>query len=291
MHGDWPGAMDCSLDDLWLGSDIPQHDGFIGFEEEPRMQQIGRHTAWDACAHLNAVQARAAARRMQEILHRQVSETDSWREIKWAGQRWLLQLFQQPNWRAEMQKHYGTSWQEEWDRLENNDDKLNFISFRSMSEKSLMVNYSAYIDRIIAESRKPVMTRAPIPDPTGPLLVLVPDFNRIIGFIAYNDTQNALLLTALALQAFHVEHGAYPPALAALVPKYLPKIPDDPFARAGNLLYALRGEHYLLYSIGPDGKDDGGIPMANEDMMAGVRFFPLSSQTPQGDIVAGTSVR
>ena len=66
---------------------------------------------------------------------------------------------------------------------------------------------------------------------------------------------------ALALRAYRVENGAYPTKLADLAPKYLAKLPDDPFAKSGPLGYKLTGDKYILYSIGPDGKDSGGTPI------------------------------
>jgi len=50
-------------------------------------------------------------------------------------------------------------------------------------------------------------------------------------------------MTDLALRAHHLEKGANPESLAAIVPEYLPEVPDD---------------GYLLYSVGRDGVDDGG---------------------------------
>ncbi|HOF89379.1 MAG TPA: hypothetical protein PLZ36_14945 [Armatimonadota bacterium] len=70
-------------------------------------------------------------------------------------------------------------------------------------------------------------------------------------------TDQQMLLTALALQAFHTDTGVYPDTLAALCPAYLAAPPRDPFSR-GVLRYARAGDTFLLYSIGPDAHDDGG---------------------------------
>ena len=113
---------------------------------------------------------------------------------------------------------------------------------------------------------------------------------------ALTNTLNALLLTTLALQAYRMEHGAFPTTLTALVPAYLPEIPDDPFARAGSLHYRLYGQKYLLYSIGPDGKDDGGRPIENPTATSANRYQVMPYQaappwhTADGDIVAGVNL-
>jgi len=68
-------------------------------------------------------------------------------------------------------------------------------------------------------------------------------------------TRNTLLATALA--AHFAEHKAYPAKLAALAPKSIAKVPDDVFS-GKPLIYKRTAKGYLLYSVGVNGKDDGG---------------------------------
>jgi hypothetical protein len=65
------------------------------------------------------------------------------------------------------------------------------------------------------------------------------------------------LRLAIALEMYHRDNKAYPKALGNLAPKYLKAVPGDRFSGKG-LIYQLRGLGYLLYSVGPNGKDDGG---------------------------------
>ncbi len=67
-----------------------------------------------------------------------------------------------------------------------------------------------------------------------------------------------LLICELGIRTYHSEHGRPPHRLADLVPDYLPAVPQDPFGD-GPLVYRRNGQHYLLYSVGPDGRDDGGL--------------------------------
>jgi hypothetical protein len=62
---------------------------------------------------------------------------------------------------------------------------------------------------------------------------------------------------AFALAAYQREHGKYPEKLDALAPKYLAKIPNDLFTDKP-LVYRPNEKGYLLYSFGPDGKDNDG---------------------------------
>jgi hypothetical protein len=67
---------------------------------------------------------------------------------------------------------------------------------------------------------------------------------------------------AFALEAFRDARGAYPAALAELAPDFIVELPEDPFSGAA-LVYARDGERFTLYSVGPDGLDDGGRPDEN----------------------------
>lgn len=70
----------------------------------------------------------------------------------------------------------------------------------------------------------------------------------------------SLLLADIAIRRFRLDHGAYPAGLDQLVPKYLKSLPPDPFSREKPLRYIPASGGCLLYSLGPDLKDDGGKP-------------------------------
>jgi hypothetical protein len=66
-----------------------------------------------------------------------------------------------------------------------------------------------------------------------------------------------LLEVELALRFYQSEQGRVPIRLDELVPSYLSKVPPDPFS-GRPLSYRPQGTNWLLYSVGPDGVDDGG---------------------------------
>ena len=59
-----------------------------------------------------------------------------------------------------------------------------------------------------------------------------------------------------SIAAYRADHGTYPARLSDLVPKYIPKVPDDPFA-AAPIRYTINEGGYVLHSFGPDQWDDG----------------------------------
>lgn len=64
--------------------------------------------------------------------------------------------------------------------------------------------------------------------------------------------------TAVALERYRdTHHNLYAQFLSDLTPAYLARVPDDPFD-GKPLRYRKAGKGYILYSIGPDLKDDHG---------------------------------
>jgi hypothetical protein len=67
-----------------------------------------------------------------------------------------------------------------------------------------------------------------------------------------------LAATALGARLYALEHGRLPATLEELAPKYLPAVPDDPMADGKKLGYVAEEARPRLYSVGENGKDDGG---------------------------------
>jgi hypothetical protein len=65
------------------------------------------------------------------------------------------------------------------------------------------------------------------------------------------------LRVAFAMAAYRADNEHYPEKLADLAPKYLTAVPDDVFSGKA-LIYKPSEKGYLFYSVGPNGKDDGG---------------------------------
>lgn len=65
-----------------------------------------------------------------------------------------------------------------------------------------------------------------------------------------------------ALELYQREHGDYPEGLDALVPAYVADLPPDPFT-GDPLVYRVVKGGYLLYSLGPNMVDDGGITLVH----------------------------
>lgn len=62
----------------------------------------------------------------------------------------------------------------------------------------------------------------------------------------------------LAATRARLANGALPEATETLVPEFLMTLPQDPFLEDGPLVAKIDGDGWLVYSVGPNGKDDGG---------------------------------
>ena len=74
-------------------------------------------------------------------------------------------------------------------------------------------------------------------------------------------TQQRLFLLHLAVNLYHDRHGKWPEDLSDLAPDILPVVFEDSYSKSG-FAYRVEGEGddrgYQLYSVGSNGKDDGG---------------------------------
>ncbi|HLK55880.1 MAG TPA: hypothetical protein VKU00_04935, partial [Chthonomonadaceae bacterium] len=279
-----------------LGVEIPHGSVLIGELVGSACQAIGRKDIWSEMDHLNAGQSRKAIQRLESILARQVPYADTLQEEKWFGQSALLEVFRQKNAiRQMMASANGQS-------NSGGNPPVDFtqLFWLAYSKERVMADYTHYMDQLIANNHQPYGAHVPDPPvPNDPICqIICPVFTQAHFNVASSNVQNHLLLTALALHAYQLEHGAYPNTLQELVPGYLAKLPQDEMAKQGMFLYQSKakdpshGVAYLLYSVGPDGVDDGGRPIDDPSKVSSgnptARYRP--DVQSNGDIVVGVNV-
>jgi hypothetical protein len=76
-------------------------------------------------------------------------------------------------------------------------------------------------------------------------------------WLGMNDALIRTAIAALAAERFRLDHGTWPDSLDQLVPNYLAAVPNDPFI-AGPIKLRKLSDGLFIYSVGYDGKDDGG---------------------------------
>jgi hypothetical protein len=80
----------------------------------------------------------------------------------------------------------------------------------------------------------------------------------VINKAMHAETDRSLTICDVALKRYRLRHGSLPPSLDALVPEFLASVPID-YMDGKPIKYRLdSGGAFILYSVGEDGKDDGG---------------------------------
>ena len=86
----------------------------------------------------------------------------------------------------------------------------------------------------------------------------VPALFRFRERMSLHEAKIQVCKTGLALKIYKAKHGMYPESLAKLVSDILKEIPNDPFTEK-SLIYRKSKDGFILYSFGPNMKDDKGI--------------------------------
>ena len=104
------------------------------------------------------------------------------------------------------------------------------------------------------KTRGPLKFRYPV---SG---IVIPNNSKAIDNQVKNETLRQLAIAAIALKRFELRHTNLPRELSELHPEFLPSLPTDYFD-GKPVRYRLKGDgSFLLYSVGPDFRDDGGQP-------------------------------
>ncbi len=88
--------------------------------------------------------------------------------------------------------------------------------------------------------------------------ILIPALNRAQIRQAQDNARLDGLKLVCALKIYKKNNGYYPDSLAELVPSIIPELLLDEFT-GENFIYRKQGKGFILYSLGPNEKDDDGI--------------------------------
>jgi hypothetical protein len=143
------------------------------------------------------------------------------------------------------------------------------------------------------------VARVPAAPPHGPLTALAAAALSPSPRAAESHYQavarRRLAAAALAARLYALDQdGQLPATLDDLVPKYLPHVPADPLAAGGKpISYIPTGPRPRVYSVGPNGVDDGGRaedPTASRaqnrlhsDLVIDLTRQPRETRTPEDE--------
>ncbi len=86
----------------------------------------------------------------------------------------------------------------------------------------------------------------------------VPNFKKAVQVMARNQAAADQALIVCGLERYRIANGSYPNSLEALGPKFLDSLPHD-IMTGEPLKYRRTDSSFVLYSIGWNEKDDGGM--------------------------------
>jgi type II secretory pathway pseudopilin PulG len=88
--------------------------------------------------------------------------------------------------------------------------------------------------------------------------IAVPNFTKAIQTLSRNESMARQALLACALERYRLANGEYPQTLEALAPNFVKQLPKDTIQGA-TLRYRRNATGFVLYSVGWNEKDDGGL--------------------------------
>lgn len=281
MRGDFNGALQINLDTVQMGHDIRRGGFLITHLVSIAISAIGRGNTGATIEHLSAAQCKNAAQRLEKLLANRWKLDQTLTEDKWATQAGMMEAFEQSDWR---------------DAPLGKTTPFQSLRIRTISKQQMIDNIGATYDHEIANARLPFAQEIAPPASFGDSYS-----DLMIGILArarINEARGLMgertLMLQLALRAYQLENGKYPPNLNALVPVYLGAVPTDPFGGGEALRYKSDGVTYKLWSIGPDGVDDLGAPIPSNKKPYPI--FPkerprvpraFTDFDGKGDVVAG----
>lgn len=314
-RGDWQGAVNSGLDAIRLGEDMAHGAGLNGKRAGVNAASTGRSDLRKYMLRLNAPQAKAAARKLEAILAAHVSYAEALQEEQREYQAVMIYIMKHDDLKGDLadlgikeyqgiegKSIFGSEW---WNALPHSLPGLLYGRRWSLNAYNRMMTYR------IEEARLPYASNDTDPDrsqrprpmiedmmPTDALNMSMTTYCFCLRSGANSDAQrldteegstvqNALLLAALAIRAYRLEHDHLPPTLAALTPAYLHHAPADPFEPTSPLHYHPHGAAYTLYSVGPDGYDNDGRPIDDENRGSTPQEHHRVTEGSGGDIVAG----
>jgi hypothetical protein len=271
LQGKWDAAASAAVQVVEMGcrikSGAPDLGAFLGDD----IQDIGWARLADL-SHVSAREARASARLLDGAL---------------TGEESLVEMQRAQKREAELgTRKFIASWTP-WLHLPG--ISLYLVPSRGWFPKlrpanGVMADVAAAADERIADASQPFTGRKRVFSMGSfPPYYLSGESNDRWAHSRHR-AHSCLMLLRLALHAYRLAEGAYPASLSRLTPGILSAVPFDPFGNGRERLrYRSRGAGYLVWSIGPDGKNDNGRPIT---VSPHKRHLP-PIDTSVGDIVMG----
>ncbi|WP_395094143.1 hypothetical protein [Armatimonas sp.] len=265
--GNYSEAARCATDAMALGMKIPRGGALIGALVGMACEAIGRNALLGVVGNLDATTLEATLERLDTL------EKERWLlaetlevEHLWSQKAIRDMAKQGPLETAKMLGMGTESGSERWLAL-----RLMFTPKRLAAE-----NNDRHYAKLIAVVKQPYRKGGvSLPAPTDVINeILSPVFDQAYFVDTKNRTEANLLRARLSL----LRTGKVAPRFT------------DPFGQDKPLRVKTDGEHFILYSVGPDGDDDNGrAGVPSQSFMAKLERGRTLSAQDEGDLVMGVN--
>ncbi len=251
-NGDWNGALQSRLDVVELGAIVTRiGGGLLDDLVGSAIESLGlnsRRPNYDLTPlvfYLDAAQCRAGALRLAKVDQSRISLGAIYQNEAPKTFALIREYVSRPDWATWIQTDKGRN---ELGLQLTPDDASQLAR---LSPADFEARIKARFDLAAEKTQQPFAQMVP---------ALTPAPDKMTEFLTASHVGLArasherpiliarLIQSALELRAIELEGGAFPATFAA---------PIDPFS-GKPLIYSRAGEKYLLYSFGPDGRDDKG---------------------------------
>lgn len=242
-------------------------------------EMMGRRALWNRVESMDAATAAYTLSRLNALQAENLPYSATLEEERYGMQNTVIELYARRDDPA-MVKEWG---------MESDAATALAVYTRIAPRPYVLRSVREHMDKLIAQSKKPYYRNNDEirPSKREPMTyILMPVFTHARTKYVAQVAGGNLLRTALALHIYKKRTGAYPAQLSELVQaKLLPTVPADPFAAPETALTYRRlpDGTYHLYSIGADGTDDNGKPVADEYKNGS----KVMLKDAKGDMVAG----
>lgn len=277
-RGDWNGAVQSALDDYHFGNQIACGKPVTGALVSIAINAISLQELESLASHSNATTAKMAAASMEKAYEYRYPFYKTLQQEKWLDISETFQIMSTPSWRIDLINSFQIP-------------VIKNANMLLISNRKVISDMTTLMDALIENAQRPYLKMQVVPPSNDPIVELIV-FRGSKWLWARNNTYAVEIMTMYALRAYKMNNGHYPKNLQELMPKYLQKIPIDPWDGIAPLHYQLQGNKYLLWSIGPDGIDNHGTPIFDPNAGGTSSSVPNSvryevSRGSKGDVVAG----
>ena len=107
--------------------------------------------------------------------------------------------------------------------------------------------------------------------------IIAPVYSRVLVNLDRIEALSQLAEVAVAINVYRTAKGHYPATLKDAEATWGQPLPLDPYSHQP-FIYHLQGANFSSYSVGPNGKDDGGVGNSNDK--DDIRLTPLHAPLP-----------